>query len=26
VKAVTWHAARLEPEGAGWVAQVVLDI
>lgn len=26
VKAVTWHAARLEPEGAGWVAQAVLDI
>jgi SHS2 domain-containing protein len=26
VKAVTWHAARLEPEGDGWVAQVVLDI
>lgn len=26
VKAVTWHAARLEPEGGGWVAQVVLDI
>jgi SHS2 domain-containing protein len=26
VKAVTWHAARLEPEGSGWVAQVVLDI
>jgi SHS2 domain-containing protein len=26
VKAVTWHAARLEPEGPGWVAQVVLDI
>jgi SHS2 domain-containing protein len=26
VKAVTWHAARLEPEGVGWVAQVVLDI
>jgi SHS2 domain-containing protein len=25
VKAVTWHAARLEPEGEGWVAQVVLD-
>jgi protein archease len=26
VKAVTWHAARLEPEGSGWVGQVVLDI
>ncbi len=26
VKAITWHAARLEPEGGGWVAQVVLDI
>jgi SHS2 domain-containing protein len=26
VKAVTWHAARLEPEGRGWVAQAVLDI
>jgi SHS2 domain-containing protein len=26
VKAVTWHAARLEREGNGWVAQVVLDI
>ncbi len=26
VKAVTWHAARLEPEGDGWVAQVVMDI
>lgn len=26
VKAVTWHAARLEREGDGWVAQVVLDI
>ncbi|HEY6002333.1 MAG TPA: archease [Anaeromyxobacter sp.] len=26
VKAVTWHAARLEPEGAGWVGQIVLDI
>jgi SHS2 domain-containing protein len=26
VKAVTWHAARLEREGEGWVAQVVLDI
>jgi SHS2 domain-containing protein len=25
VKAVTWHAARLEPEGGGWVAQAVLD-
>lgn len=26
VKAVTWHAARLEPEGDGWVAQAVFDI
>jgi SHS2 domain-containing protein len=26
VKAVTWHAARLEREGDGWVAQVILDI
>jgi SHS2 domain-containing protein len=26
VKAVTRHAARLEPEGAGWVAQAVLDV
>ncbi len=26
VKAVTWHAARLEQEGDGWVAQIVLDI
>jgi SHS2 domain-containing protein len=26
VKAVTWHAARLEPESGGWVAQAVLDI
>jgi SHS2 domain-containing protein len=26
VKAVTWHAARLEPEGEGWVGQVVFDI
>jgi SHS2 domain-containing protein len=26
VKAVTWHAARLEPEGGGWVAQMVFDI
>jgi protein archease len=26
VKAVTWHAARLEPEGGGWIAQAVLDI
>ena len=25
VKAVTWHAARLEREGDGWVAQVILD-
>ena len=26
VKAVTWHAARLEPEADGWVGQVVLDV
>ena len=26
VKAVTWHAARLEPEGETWLAQIVLDI
>ncbi len=26
VKAVTWHAARLEPEGSGWVGQIVFDI
>ena len=26
VKAVTWHAARLEPDGDGWVGQVVLDV
>ncbi len=26
VKAVTWHAARLEPEAGGWVAQIVFDI
>lgn len=26
VKAVTWHAARLEPQGDGWVGQVVLDV
>ncbi len=26
VKAVTWHAARLEPEGAGWIAQAILDV
>lgn len=26
VKAVTWHAARLEPEAGSWVAQAVLDI
>jgi SHS2 domain-containing protein len=26
VKAVTWHLARLEPEGDGWVGQVVLDV
>ncbi|HTN52326.1 MAG TPA: archease [Anaeromyxobacter sp.] len=26
VKAVTWHAARLEREGAGWVGQAVFDV
>ncbi len=26
VKAVTWHLARLEREGGGWVAQVILDV
>lgn len=26
VKAITWHAARLEPEDGGWVGQVVMDI
>jgi len=26
VKAVTWHEARLEPDGAGWRAQVILDV
>ncbi len=26
VKAVTWHAARLEREGASWVAQAVFDV
>lgn len=26
VKAVTWHAARLEREGDGWLAQAVLDV
>ena len=26
VKAVTWHLARLEPEGDGWVGQAVLDV
>lgn len=26
VKAVTWHAARLEPAGDGWVGQVVFDV
>jgi SHS2 domain-containing protein len=27
VKAVTWHAARLEPDpGGGWVGQAVFDI
>jgi SHS2 domain-containing protein len=26
LKAVTWHAARFEPAGGGWRAQVVFDI
>jgi SHS2 domain-containing protein len=26
LKAVTWHAARLEREGDGWVAQAVFDV
>jgi SHS2 domain-containing protein len=26
VKAVTWHEARLEPDGDGWRAQVILDV
>jgi len=26
VKAVTHHGATLEPEGAGWVAELILDI
>ncbi len=26
VKAVTWHEARLAPDGAGWRAQVILDV
>ena len=26
VKAVTHHGASLEPEGTGWVAEVILDI
>jgi SHS2 domain-containing protein len=26
VKAVTWHLARLERDGDGWVGQVVLDV
>jgi len=26
VKAVTWHAARLEREGGGWVGQMVFDV
>lgn len=26
LKAVTYHAARLAPEGGGWVAQAVFDI
>jgi SHS2 domain-containing protein len=26
VKAVTFHQARLEPDGGGWRAQVILDV
>ncbi len=26
IKAVTYHAARFEPEGGAWVAQLVFDI
>jgi protein archease len=26
LKAVTWHAARLEPDGGGWVGQAVFDV
>jgi SHS2 domain-containing protein len=26
VKAVTWHAARLERDGGEWIGQVVLDV
>jgi SHS2 domain-containing protein len=26
VKAVTWHDARLEPDGPGWRAQAILDV
>jgi SHS2 domain-containing protein len=26
VKAVTWHAARLAPEGDAWVGQAVFDV
>jgi len=26
LKAVTWHAARLEREGDGWVGQAVFDV
>lgn len=26
LKAVTWHRARLEPDGAGWVGEIVFDI
>jgi SHS2 domain-containing protein len=26
VKAVTWHAARFQPDDGGWRAQVILDV
>ncbi|MGC3997537.1 MAG: archease [Anaeromyxobacter sp.] len=26
VKAITWHLARLAPEGSGWTGQVVVDV
>ena len=26
VKAITWHEARLDPDGEGWRAQVILDV
>ncbi len=26
VKAVTWHRARLEPDGDGWVGEIVFDV